>query len=315
MGSHPAQLKLLDSSPLAAVIGDRELISNRYHFQHGPIDIIATLVGEQATVIAAAEVAWQRFRLVLPELVAELQKLRLPIVTEHSTGRSIEHSIAVTGSVAQRMVRAVNPFAEQFITPMAAVAGSVADELLEALLPCGLQKIIINNGGDISLAARPGQSLTVQLLAPQGVVRLSHCQSRNADSGWQRFGVATSGWSGRSFSLGIADAVSVVAATASQADAAATMIANSVGCDLQHQSIRRAPANTLKDDTDLGSRLVTTGVGPLDIELINHELSRGAQFAHSCLNDGKILAASLSLQGESVIVQSYDRNSKSIHAN
>ena len=41
-------------------------------------------------------------------------------------------------------------------------------------------------------------------------------------------GIATSGWRGRSFSLGIADAVTVLAATAAEADAAATMIANAV---------------------------------------------------------------------------------------
>ena len=41
-------------------------------------------------------------------------------------------------------------------------------------------------------------------------------------------GIATSGWRGRSFSLGIADAVTVLAATAAEADAAATVIANAV---------------------------------------------------------------------------------------
>ena len=38
-------------------------------------------------------------------------------------------------------------------------------------------------------------------------------------------GVATSGWRGRSHSLGIADSVTVLAATAAMADAAATVIA------------------------------------------------------------------------------------------
>ena len=80
-------------------------------------------------------------------------------------------------------------------------------------------------------------------------------------------GIATSGRHGRSFSLGIADAVTVLARTASQADAAATIIANAV--DLPgHPAIIRCPANELQPDSDLGARLVTRDVG---------ELSRGAR--------------------------------------
>ena len=73
-------------------------------------------------------------------------------------------------------------------------------------------------------------------------------------------GVATSGRHGRSFSLGIADAVTVLARTASQADAAATIIANAV--DLPgHPAVRRMPANELQPDSDLGARPVTRDVG------------------------------------------------------
>ena len=54
-------------------------------------------------------------------------------------------------------------------------------------------------------------------------------------------GIATSGWRGRSFSLGIADAVTVLAERASLADAAATLIANAV--DLPgHPAVTRVPA-------------------------------------------------------------------------
>ena len=75
-------------------------------------------------------------------------------------------------------------------------------------------------------------------------------------------GIATSGRHGRSFSLGIADAVTVLARTASQADAAATIIANAV--DLPgHPAIVRCPANELQPDSDLGARLVTRDVGAL----------------------------------------------------
>ncbi len=86
-------------------------------------------------------------------------------------------------------------------------------------------------------------------------------------------GIATSGWRGRSHSLGIADAVTVLAATASAADAAATIIANAV--DLPgHPAIARRPARALSPDSDLGTRLVTVGVGALPAAEIDRRARR-----------------------------------------
>ena len=87
-------------------------------------------------------------------------------------------------------------------------------------------------------------------------------------------GVATSGWRGRSFSLGIADAVTVLATNAAPADAAATLIANAV--DLPgHPAVTRVPARELAPDSDLGDRLVTQGVGPLSPREIAGALEAG----------------------------------------
>jgi uncharacterized protein len=71
-------------------------------------------------------------------------------------------------------------------------------------------------------------------------------------------GIATSGRHGRSLSLGIADSVTVLAATAAAADAAATLIANAV--DLPgHAAVRRAPACSLDPDSDLGRPACDSG--------------------------------------------------------
>jgi hypothetical protein len=113
-------------------------------------------------------------------------------------------------------------------------------------------------------------------------------------------GVATSGWRGRSHSLGIADAVTVLAPTAAQADAAATMIANAVDCD--HPAVERRPASELRDDTDLGERLVTVAVGALSTHAVDAALERGAAFAQSLVARGLVVQAMLSLQGRSRIV-------------
>jgi ApbE superfamily uncharacterized protein (UPF0280 family) len=114
-------------------------------------------------------------------------------------------------------------------------------------------------------------------------------------------GVATSGRHGRSFSLGIADAVTVLARTASQADAAATIIANAV--DLPgHPAIVRCPAHDLQPDSDLGARLVTRGVGELSDAEIEDALEAGAVQARRLLAAGLIDGAALRLRGETVVV-------------
>jgi hypothetical protein len=114
-------------------------------------------------------------------------------------------------------------------------------------------------------------------------------------------GIATSGRHGRSFSLGIADAVTALARTASQADAAATIIANAV--DLPgHSAITRCPANELQPDSDLGARLVTQHVGALREGEIDDALRAGVDRAQQLLSAGLIEGAALRLLGETAVV-------------
>jgi hypothetical protein len=108
-------------------------------------------------------------------------------------------------------------------------------------------------------------------------------------------GVATSGWRGRSFSLGIADSVTVLAGSASAADAAATIIGNAV--DVDAPGIVRRPAAQVRDDSDLGQRLVTCAVPPLPAAQIERALAAGACIAEAEIGAGRIVAAALSLQG------------------
>ena len=117
-----------------------------------------------------------------------------------------------------------------------------------------------------------------------------------------------SGWRGRSFSLGIADAVTVLADRAAAADAAATIIANAV--DLPgHLAILRTPARQLAPDSDLGSRLVTEAVPELSRTEINEALAAGARTAERLLRIGLIRAAALHLQAETRVVGSLNGSS------
>jgi ApbE superfamily uncharacterized protein (UPF0280 family) len=199
------------------------------------------------------------------------------------------------------MHAAVAPFAgDCFITPMASVAGAVAEEILGAMLAAApLERAYVNNGGDIALHLAQGERVTVGLLDRpdrHGVMQTMHIEANDPARG-----VATSGRHGRSFSLGIADAVTVLARTASKADAAATVIANAV--DLPgHPAIRRCPANSLQPDSDLGPRLVARDVGKLSDAEIADALEAGARWARKLLGAELIEGAVLRLLGETVIV-------------
>jgi hypothetical protein len=261
----------------------------RLHLQDGPIDLIVEAAGSPPAIAAAYRAATTRFRFVLDELCGELAGLRAPATP---TPRSFR------GLVAQRMEAAVAPHAQDaFITPMAAVAGAVADEILAAMRAAAgedLARISVNNGGDIALWLAPDEATTVGLVSrPDRPALFARVRLVAADG---IGGIATSGAPGRSFSLGIADAVTILAPCAAEADAAATVVANAV--DLPGDArVERRPACSLQPDNDLGDRPVTRGVAPLDPNSIAVALDRGLAAAWSLIARGGIAAAALHLQG------------------
>lgn len=257
------------------------LPDGRLHLQHGPIDLIIEAFGERDEVEAAYRQAVDRFGDILPALVRELPILRRPVGEAYPL---------LQGPVARRMAEAVWPHRAVFITPMAAVAGAVADEMLQALLAGRtLDKAYVNDGGDIAIHLSPGHSLRAGIFAQalDGAVTFTHDQPVR--------GIATSGRGGRSFSLGIADSATVLARSAAAADAAATLIANAV--DIDHPAIERRPACELDPDSDLGDLPVTVAVGELPPEAIDEALNRGLAEARRLRRLGLIDSAALSLLG------------------
>jgi uncharacterized protein len=266
----------------------------RLHLHDGPIDLIVEAFGETNEINAAYRAAAVRFVHVLDELCGELTFLRQATRADGALP---------SGVIARRMVAAVAPYCKQtFITPMAAVAGAVAEEILGAMTAAvRLSRAYVNNGGDIALHLGPGENFVVAM------VERPDCPSLFAtatlDSGQSARGIATSGCHGRSFSLGIADAVTVLADRAAMADAAATIVANAV--DLPgHPSVVRVPARSLVPDSDLGDRLVTQGVGELSSDEITAALDAGAAVARSLFADGLICSAALRLRGDTRVVGS-----------
>lgn len=264
----------------------------RMHLSDGPIDLIIEAFGARAEIDAAYRAAAERFLTVLDELCAELPLLRTQCLPESSWPQ---------GKIARRMTAAVMPYADQyFITPMAAVAGAVAEEMLEAMTSqAKLDRAYVNDGGDIALHLSPGEKFVIGMVERPDRPSLFGTTTLSADSPVR--GLATSGWRGRSFSLGIADAVTVLADRAAAADAGATIIANSV--DLPgHPAIVRVPACDLAPDSDLGSRLVTQSVAELSASEISAALTSGVTTAERLFMIGLIRAAALHLQGETRVI-------------
>lgn len=133
------------------------LADGRLHLQHGPIDLVIEAFGAADEVECAYAQAIDRFGDILTTLVGELAVLRRPVGEAYPLLR---------GPVARRMAEAVWPHRAVFITPMAAVAGAVADEMLQAMIHGRtLEKAYVNDGGDIAIHLAPGQSLRAGIIA------------------------------------------------------------------------------------------------------------------------------------------------------
>lgn len=268
------------NGPSAAWLGD----GKRLHLQHGPIDLIIETDGPPGEVRLAYAQAVERFQTVLTELVDELPRLRsyCPIA-----------GLGLNGPVAQRMEIAVRPFSSHLITPMAAVAGAVADEMLTAMTAGReLDRAYVNNGGDIALFLGEGCRYEVAMVGRPDCPEVLGTIGLGAGDGIG--GMATSGRHGRSHSLGIADSVTVLAASAADADVAATLIANAVDLP-DHPGVKRVPAQDLSPDSDLEERLVTVNVAPLSRTEMRAALDQGATFAKRLLAKSTVKAAALFL--------------------
>jgi ApbE superfamily uncharacterized protein (UPF0280 family) len=277
----------------------------RLHLQDGPIDLIVECFGSAGEIQSAYDAACARFVFILDELCAELKTLREQCHPDFDWPQ---------GPIARRMFAAVLPFAcKHFITPMAAVAGAVAEDVLATMTDAArLSRAYVNNGGDIAIHLAEGEQFVVGMVERPDRPSLFGTLTISCDHPAR--GIATSGWRGRSFSLGIADAVTVLADRAAAADAAATIIANAV--DLPgHPAIVRAPAREFAPDSDLGDKLVTQAVGALTQHEIDAALQSGVRTAERLLKLGLIRASALSLGGESRLVGVVDDKSisSSIH--
>lgn len=183
------------------------------------------------------------------------------------------------------------------LTPLAAVAGAVADQLAQAALELGADKVIVNNGGDIALGLSSGQSARVGLRVYEKKESKAALLGRlNITPADGIGGVATSGWGGRSFSQGLADAVSVWAHSAALADAAATALGNAVNAQIK--GVARRPAREIDPASDLGDTLITIEVPELSPDQRAAALAAGRNEALKMRDEGALVGCLLVLQGD-----------------
>ncbi|MGB9618043.1 MAG: UPF0280 family protein [Desulfomonilaceae bacterium] len=205
--------------------------------------------------------------------------------------------------IAHALWSAARAIAAPDLTPMAAVAGAIADAVADELVQQSMTKIIVNNGGDIAVRLEASESLWAAIRPKVDRVDVSHYL--RVDGSLPIGGICTSGLGGRSFTRGIASAVTALAQRAAVADAAATAIANAAYVD--SPAVKRAPASSIDPNSDLDDLDVTIRVDTLSDEEIGLALDKALCYAEALASMGKIFGAVITVQERTVWTRRIDR--------
>jgi ApbE superfamily uncharacterized protein (UPF0280 family) len=191
------------------------------------------------------------------------------------------------------MIASVQAVADADLTPMAAVAGTIADAVADFLFQRGMTRVLVDNGGDIAIRSCDGEPVTVGIRPQVDRRSLSHAVVLEPErTAW---GVATSGTGGRSLTRGVLEAAVVIAADAATADAAATAVANA--SHILDGAVIRRPAEAIDPHTDIAGLEVTAGVGALTEEGRRMALDQALGRAEELIGARIILGALVACQG------------------
>ncbi len=206
------------------------------------------------------------------------------------------------------MWKAVSLVGDEDLTPMAAVAGTIADAVADFLEDRGLTKIVVNNGGDVAIRLRQGEAASVGIRPDVNSGELTYRITIIPETGIR--GVCTSGLGGRSFTRGTASAATVFASRAAIADAAASAVANATY--IESPAVRRCPAETIDPNTDLKGVDITTAVGDLTSGEIDRALKQGIRRAEELVDRHVITGACVAVKGRMEFTQGISALVKSI---
>lgn len=253
--------------------------------EHGPLRlVIQAFSGEKPEIKFATEAAYYGFE-CLARVAGEMPLLRQRHPLILGTGHD---------EIASTMIENVRRIGDEDLTPMAAVAGTIADFVADYLFRDKITRVIVDNGGDIAIRLQPGEVVRVgfrPVITSQEISHLIQIDARKLT-----WGVNTSGLGGRSLTRGIASGVTAFAETSSRADAAATAIANS--CFAGDDNIQQVPANTLDPNTDLGDTLVTLNAVGISSKTEGKALGNGLLKAEQLVRRGAIRGAVIAVGGK-----------------
>ena len=213
--------------------------------------------------------------------------------------RYIEVPEDLEDSLAVRMIRSVLNVGDEDLTPMAAVAGTIGDAVADFLVNRGMTKVVVDNGGDVAVRLLGDASVTVGIRPDIGNQEIPNVIALDSQS--PSWGVTTSGLGGRSLTRGIASAATVIAHSASLADAAATAIANASFVEDEH--VIQRPAEEIDPETDIKGLPVTINVKPLSEETKAKAISRAIGRAKELIEKDIIFGAYVSVQGKVVMTE------------
>lgn len=197
-------------------------------------------------------------------------------------------------SLGLQMVRSVLAVGDEDLTPMAAVAGTIADAVADYLFARGMSKVVVDNGGDVAVRLRRGASVRVGIRPEVGRQDITVVIALDSRSG--SWGVTTSGFGGRSLTRGVASAVTVIARSASVADAASTAIANA--SFVTDDGVIQRRAEEIEPQTDLVGLPVTVKVAQLAQEKKIRAVSNAIKRAEALIDKDIIFGAFVAVQGE-----------------
>ena len=205
----------------------------------------------------------------------------------------------ITDPLALRMIASVQAVGDEDLTPMAAVAGTIADAVADFLFERGMTRVLVDNGGDVAVRCCDGDPVAVGI-RPK-VESKSIAQVMVLGPERTAWGIATSGLGGRSLTRGVLEAATIVAADASLADAAATAVANA--SRVQDPTVVRQLAETIDGYTDIAGLEVTAAVGPLSVAQKDLALCQALARAEELIKKNVIYGAYAAVQGQTAMTR------------
>ncbi len=215
-------------------------------------------------------------------------------------GRDYRERMArVTEPLALKMIASVQAVGDADLTPMAAVAGTIADAVADFLFQRGMTRVLVDNGGDIAIRSCDGEPVAVGIRPQVDRPGISHTVVLGPErTAW---GVATSGLGGRSLTRGILEAATIIAADAGSADAAATAVANA--SYIADSAVVRKPAEAIDPHTDIAGLDVTVRVDPLAEKSKELAIDQALRRAEQLIDSRIILGAFVECQGRTAMTR------------